>query len=282
MIGADRPGWRFDAADRDPQLPAAAAVVICTVLRPSLHAAIKSVYAQNLKGGIQILIGVDKPLEPVEPLLELLRARPPHVSALVLDPGYSTSARHGGVHPAHDGGSLRTALSFLANSRRITYLDDDNTWLPNHLSSLARALKGVNWAYSLRMFVDGATGKDLCVDVWDSVGPGKGIRVKSLGGFVDVNCMMIDKLRAGGVLYHWSHPMAGSQTKVTADRRVFKLLQTRHACAGTGLATVRYAIRSKFFLWPHIKKQLDQARPQAAQGRPQAGAAASAAARKSP
>src|SRR5262249_16667058 len=156
------------ALDRDPQTPDDVAVVMCTVLRPSLRSAIKSVYAQDLRGRIQLVIGVDKALGPIEPLLQVLSERPAHVSALVLDPGYSTSVRHGGVHPAHDGGSMRTVLSFIANSRRVAYFDDDNVWLPNHLSSLARAIEGKDWAWSLRMFVDAESGADLCVDRWDS------------------------------------------------------------------------------------------------------------------
>jgi hypothetical protein len=249
-------GWRFDIEGRDAQAPADVAVIIGTVLRPSLLDAIESVYRQDLGGTIQILVGVDKAAAASEPLLELLRARPPNVGALVLNPGYSTSERHGGLHRAHDGGALRTILSYLANSKLLAYLDDDNRWLPNHLSSLARAIAGFDWAYSLRMFVDVRTGADLCTDVWDSVGPGKGIRRDSLGGFVDINCLMIDKSRAEDALPDWTQPLAGS--KVTADRRVFHRLRTRHPVAWTGLATVRYAIRPTFFLWPKIEARLRQ------------------------
>ena len=247
-------GWRFDATDRDPQVPAEAAVVLTTILRPSLREAIESVFAQDLPTGVQLLIGIDKASESPELLFDLLHVRPPNMSALVLDPGYSTSERHGGIHTAHDGGALRTILSFLANSRRIAYLDDDNRWLPNHLSSLHRAIEGFDWAYSLRMFVDTRTGADLCVDEWDSVGPEKGLRRDTLGGFVDVNCMMIDKTRAQDVLADWSRPLEGS--KVTADRRVFSGLRARHTHAATGLATVRYSIRPTFFLWPKIMERM--------------------------
>jgi hypothetical protein len=247
-------GWRFDATGRDPQAPADAAVVLTTILRPSLRDAIESVYAQDMAGSVQLLIGIDKASGPLEPLMELLQARPANVAALILDPGYSTSERHGGVHLAHDGGALRTILSFLANSRRIAYLDDDNRWLPNHLSSLQHAIHGFDWAYSLRMFVDSRSGADLCVDEWDSVGPGKGLRRDTLGGFVDVNCMMIDKTRAEDVLADWSRPLGDS--KVTADRRVFSALRARHPHAPTGLATVRYAIRPTFFLWPQIMERM--------------------------
>lgn len=254
-LGAHPIGWRLDAAGRDAQAPADFAVVIGTVLRPSLREAIESVYRQALRGTIQILIGVDKADAPRAPLAELLRARPPHVSALVLDPGYSTSARHGGLHGAHDGGALRTILSYLANSRRVAYLDDDNRWLPDHLASLARAMEGFDWAFSLRRFVDARSGEDLCVDRWDSAGPGRGSRRTSLGGFVDPNCLMIDKLRAEDALALWTRPLTA--WKATADRRVFRHLVRYHPVGWSGRATVCYSIRPAFYLWPQIQAELN-------------------------
>ncbi len=253
-LGARPLGWRFDARDRAAQAQADYAVVIGTLLRPSLPAAIESVYRQAGAGTVQILVGVDKAEGPFEPLREVLLARPAHVSAIVLDPGYSTSERHGGVHKAHDGGALRTMLSYLANSRRVAYLDDDNAWLPGHLSSLGRAIDGFSWAYSLRMFVDERNGADLCVDRWDSAGPGRGERRDALGGFVDPNCLMIDKTRAEEALALWTRPL--DAWKATADRRVFRHLVKHHPVAWTGQATVRYTIRPAFYLWPQIAAEL--------------------------
>lgn len=248
-------GYFFGIRGKDPQAPADAAVIVTTVLRPSLQEALRSVFRQDFPGSIQVLIGVDKAHGPLEPLLKVLEERPVNVGALVLNPGYSTSARHGGLHHAFDGGAMRVILSYLANSRLLAYLDDDNLWLPNHLGSLAAAIRGFDWAYSLRTFFDGRNGRDLCVDIWDSVGPGKGNkRDTALGGFVDPNCLMIDKSRAEGVLQLWSLPVGGS--RVTADRRVFHRLRTRHPVAWTGLATVRYAIRPSFYLWPAIADHL--------------------------
>ncbi len=252
-------GWRFDAPGRDPQAQADVAVIIGTVLRPSLLAALESVYRQDLRGTLQVLVGVDKAVGAIEPLLGLLERRPPHVGALVFHPGYSTAKRHGGVHEASDGGALRSILGYLANSPRLCYLDDDNQWLPGHLSSLARAIEGHAWAYSLRTFVDQESGRDLCVDEWDSVGPGKGLHRETLGGFVDLNCLMIDKTRAEEVLALWTQPQAAARG--TADRRVFQALNERHPGTATGLATVRYSIRRSFYLWPKIRERLrEQAR----------------------
>ena len=61
--------------------------------------------------------------------------------------------RHGGLHPAYDGGVLRCVLTYLANSRYVAYLDDDNWWADNHLSSMLAAIKDHHWAYALRWFV---------------------------------------------------------------------------------------------------------------------------------
>src|SRR3954467_3926359 len=107
------------------------AVVIPTILRPCLETALQSVYAQEGVGRVQILIGVDRPGNPAA-LYRVLEDRPANVSALVLTLPYSTSVRHGGPHIATDGGALRVILSFMANSRYVAYLDDDNTWFPNH------------------------------------------------------------------------------------------------------------------------------------------------------
>ena len=252
--------WRFDARGRDAQARADVAVIVTTVLRPSLEAALASVFRQDFAGHLQLVVGVDKAAGKPEILLDTLAARPAGMSALVLDPGYSTSTRHGGLHKASDGGALRTVLSYLANAPLLAYLDDDNEWLPNHLSSLAGAIAGFDWAHSLRMFVDESTGRDLCVDIWDAAGPGKGVHRGTLGGFSDVNCLMIDKTRAEAVLPLWSIPWA--KWKATADRQVFRRLCAEHPAAWTGLATVRYAIRPTFYLWPRIRRQLARtARP---------------------
>ena len=254
LKAASPAAWRFDARGRDAQARADVAVIVTTVLRPSLEAALASVFRQDFAGHVQLVVGVDKAAAPPQRLLELLAERPARMSALVLDPGYSTSTRHGGLHKASDGGALRTVLSYLANAPLLAYLDDDNEWLPNHLSSLARAIPGFDWAYSLRLFVDEATGRDLCVDIWDAAGPGKGVHRGTLGGFSDVNCLMIDKTRAEAVLPLWSIPW--TRWKATADRQVFRALCQDHPAAWSGLATVRYAIRPTFYLWPRIRKQL--------------------------
>jgi hypothetical protein len=129
------------------------AVVMPTLLRPSLERAVRSVFAQDLDGRIQLLIGIDKAQGDREALAGLVASAPAHVTITVFDPGYSTSGAHGGLHRSHDGGALRSILSYMAHAPRIAYLDDDNWWAPNHLSTLASAMQGTDWAWSLRHFV---------------------------------------------------------------------------------------------------------------------------------
>ena len=109
------------------------AIAANTTLARIIHA-VESVFAQDYAGRIQLLIGVDKASGPKETLLEVLSRRPPNLSAMMLELPYSTSVRHGGLHNATDGGSLRAILSLAANTPYVAYLDDDNAWRPNHVN----------------------------------------------------------------------------------------------------------------------------------------------------
>lgn len=223
-----------DAADA--QAPAAVAVVIPTILRPCIVTAVESVYAQTFSGRIQLMIGVDKAAGPAADLEAALARRPDHVSAIVLTLPFSTSVRHGGIHPATDGGSLRSILSFMANTRYVAYLDDDNSWEPDHLAAVMQAVQGKAWAYSLRMLIDETTGQELGVDRWDSVGPDAG-RFAPDGGMVDPNCLLVDKVALARAFGRWSEGPG-----VASDRSFFAgIKHTPHGRVDR--ATVRYGIR---------------------------------------
>lgn len=223
------------------QDPFAVAVVMPTLLRPTLLRAAESVFAQQDIPHGQLLIGIDKALGDRGLIETVLGKKPPHWAVTVLDLGYSTSVRHGGVHAARDGGALRTILSYSANSRYVAYLDDDNWWAPDHLSSLLRAIQGRGYAWSQRWFVDPQTLQALAVDVWESVGPEAGI-FQPLGGFVDPNTLMIDKVQCEPVLRWWSQPLPGDATALTADRSVFRELRGHYAGICTRRPTCYYVM----------------------------------------
>jgi len=226
----------------DLQSPAAVTVVMPSVLRPSLERALLSVFAQDIPGTVQVLIGIDREEGELDLVARVCRRRPPNRVVQVLYPGYSTSRRHGGQHAPRDGGALRLVLTSLANSRHVAYLDDDNWWAPDHLRTLRDAMDGVGaeWAFSLRWFVHPESGRPICVDIWESVGPGRGAFAERGGGFVDPNTLMIDQLACAWAVPWWNHPMVGDAEAMSADRNVFAALCRGHTGVGTGQATAYY------------------------------------------
>ena len=256
----DRPvtGWQHFGRNVDLQATFDVAVVMPTVGRESILDAVRSVYAQQDVGRIQLLIGVDVPRGDFGRLRQLLEAAPDHVTPCLFYPGYSTSQRHGGLHPAGDGGVLRSVLSYLANARYLAYLDDDNWWAPRHLSSLLGAVQGRKWAFSLRWFVHPESRQPVCVDDWESVGPGRGVFLRKFGGWVDPNCIMIDKLACEPVLRWWSIPLPGSAARMGADRHVYDWLQKHGPPGETSAASVFYFMQPRDVLHP---QRLDRMGP---------------------
>lgn len=236
------PQWRVFGNTREMQRPFDAAVIMPTIGRPEAIRAIQSVFDQAGVERIQLLIGVDRPLGDIDGLIDFLAGSPRHVTACLFYPGYSTSFRHGGLHPAGDGGVLRSTLTHLANARCVSYLDDDNWWADFHLASLLAAMAGHDWAFSLRWFVHPDTLQPVCVDAWESVGPSRGVFAAKGGGFVDPNCLMFDKLKCWPGVTLWNEPLPGDARGMSADRQVFDFLR-RHGQPGeTGRPSAYYVL----------------------------------------
>lgn len=267
IVPAMEPGLHIFADPPAPdQQPFDVAVVMPSLLRPSIVRALHSVFRQ--KGGlrVQIMIGLDRP--PGEGADDLVRqaveGKPPGWSVEILWPGYSTSQRHGGFGKARDGGVLRSVLSQLSNAPRIAYLDDDNWWAPEHLSSLLKAIDGQDWAWAGRWFVHPRSLAPICEDQWESVGIGGGIFRETYGGFVDPNCLMIDRTRVPEVLDFWNRPLAEDMTQMTADRSVFRFLKERPG-RPTGQYTAYYVLTETDGLHPARLRLMGSAWAQAAQ-----------------
>jgi hypothetical protein len=241
-------GFLRTYADHDLQQPMDAAVVIPTVLRPHLKQALHSIFAQSFPGKIHILIGIDSPLGDLDLIDAACQLRPSHCAVQVFWPGYSTSSRHGGLTPPGDGGALRCVLTFLANSPYVAYLDDDNWWAAEHLRDLRLAMAEADWTFALRWFVHPQTRRPICVDVWESVGPGQGVFKQRFGGFVDPSCLMINKVACPQAVHHWNYPLSGDP--MSADRSVFAFLSRNHRARGTGRPTVFYQLNAADGLHP--------------------------------
>jgi hypothetical protein len=243
------------------QEPADFAVVMPTALRPTVTDAIQSVFNQRFDGTIQMLIGIDAGSYELARVEQFCRSIPDRQSVLLFYPGYSTSRRHGGLHAARDGGSLRTALSYLANSRYVAYLDDDNSWSDDHVSAMHSVLSaGAEWAYALRWFVHPGSRKPICRDEWESVGPGVG----SFSGWVDPNCLAIDKIACEAVLRWWSIPEPNSANGMNADRNVFRILSREFRGAPTNRHSVFYEITETDPMHPYRLSAIGEQRYHAA------------------
>ena len=243
-----------------------AAVVMPTVLRPSLLRAARSVFAQRIDGRVQLLIGVDRAAGSRALLDTLARERPEHVDLDVVDPGYSTARSNGGLYSCAFGGALRSVLTLLANTRHVAYLDDDNWLDPAHLATLLETIGDAEWAFGRRWMVDPRTDEPICVDEWESTGPGEGVFAQRFGGFVDTNCLMIDKIACHDVVAEWA--VSTFENGGGEDRRVFDLLRQRHTGRGTRRATAYYVVndsdgmhparvawfRSQGYLWDETRR----------------------------
>jgi hypothetical protein len=236
-------------------------IVVATMVGSGLQQAVRSVFAQQFGGRMQILIGVDKWHGERALVDALIAEAPSHVAITVMDLGYSTSARHGGVYPGHDSGALKTILSFAANSRFVACLDDDNWYAPDHVATMLKAISGKAWAFSLRHFVDEDTGEIICADTWESLGPGRGLYAETEGGFVDTNCYLLDALLCSDAFPEWTVTRVDGATG--GDRQVLKRIADRPW--GTNdkasvFCRVRLAGMDPYVLWQFRRAGVDLAR----------------------
>ncbi len=224
-----------------------------TIGRAVLGRALNSIFDQDYAGSIQVLLGVDKPCELDETVKAIIDGKPDHISVLIMQLPFSTSIRHGGVHLALDGGAIRSILSYMANSRYVAYLDDDNVWEIPHLRLLHSAIQGRAWAFAQRKLIDEVTQQPLCIDRWDSVGPYRG-RFAGQGGLVDPNCIMVDKTVVGAQLGQWSQTLNG-RPSVEADRCFFASIRDERF-GEVSEATVQYGVRYTSVLFDLFEKTL--------------------------
>ena len=202
-------------------------VVIATIGRLTLLRAVKSIFDQKFEAKIQILIGIDiDQYGNINNIKRLLtEICPANVSITWIEVGYSTSKRHGGVHKCFYGGSLRTALSFLAQSKYVMYLDDDDWIADHHCNDVLKAIENKKWAFALSFYADGNLCEPICVDGLESVGVNVGCYKDTLGGFVRPSGLLVNKLELAPMLHLWSEsPFPSGDGE---DRLIFSQLKNQ-------------------------------------------------------
>jgi len=224
------------------------AVVITSCLRPTLTRAVRSIFRQDFAGSLHVVIGVDLAADNQAvrdaaraALSQLLEECPAHCRLTVIDPGYSTARKRGGLYSNSSGGVMPTVLTLAADSRYVAYLDDDDWYGPEHITTLLDAVRGRAWGFSLSWYVNPANAEPMCIDVLESAGPGRGAYRAALGGFVRPSCLMVDQMQCAEFLHHWS--LAATNEDRGADRRIFHLLASRRPGWGeSGVASVFYTL----------------------------------------
>ena len=130
-----------------------------------------------------------------------------------------------------------SGVSFLTRADWVFFLDDDNFYDPNHISSIMSMVKehGLHWAYSLRRYVD-KEGQPIADDNWCSLGYWPVI-ADTRYNLIDNSCYAVSLNLAKACSLAWTDaPYVG-------DRCFFRALhntKTRVGC--TGLSTVNYRV----------------------------------------
>lgn len=235
----------------EPLKPFDVAVLIRTILRPALLDAVRSIYRQDFPGRVQIVVGIDAVPDHRRIIRQLQAECPTSIRLDILILPYPTSQSRGGLYSSRSGGILQTMLAYFAHARHCVFLDDDNWAAPDHLRLLRDAVEGFDWAFTLRWFAEERTRRVLCVDEWESVGPGRGAFSEKLGGFVDPNCMIFDKLACHFAIPWTAHAFFPDRSG--SDRLFFGALRDHHSVGWTGRPTVYYVIHPGDEMEPYRK-----------------------------
>lgn len=143
--------------------------------------------------------------------------------------------RETGVTGADNAGVF-AAAGFLTDSDIICYLNDDDFFAPDHVERLVKLIteNNLNWAYSLRRFVD-LTGDPICDDDFDSLGFWP-CEWDSSQYLVDCSCYAVRRSVATQLGHAWYHPITGDRNFL----HVLKALGGPYGC--TGKVTVNYRV----------------------------------------
>jgi hypothetical protein len=136
-----------------------------------------------------------------------------------------------------NGYRINAAIPLLTNADYIMFLDEDNWYEPNHISSMVEALEKNNWdwCYSLRRIVD-KEGNFLFNDECDSLGIIPSYHKES-GCFVDMNCYLFKNC----VISQIAHTLFDLVRTYDGDKNLYREAAGRYPNFGcTDLYTVNY------------------------------------------
>lgn len=217
-------------------------VITASVGRAALRRCVQSVREQG-HPGVRHLVVVDGPEFAAGADAALAGLDPsPQLDVVVLP-------RNTG-HSKHYGYRIYGAIPLLVDDDIVCFLDEDNWFAPDHVSTGVDALvsTGADWAFSLRRICTDA-GEPICEDDCDSLGYwpkfAVGLEDGVLGReemarhrrhphLVDSSCYVLPRAVACAVSASWQ--------ELHADSVVPSVLVSRHIGVCTGRSTVNYSL----------------------------------------
>ena len=206
-----------------------ATILIPTTGAAAVRQAIESCLAQSY-GNLQILAVVDGSRHADEFARQALGLSDARLQSVILPENVGAADYYG--HRIYGG------FSHLVNAHYLLFLDQDNFFDPEHVSSQVANIEksDLDWSYSLRK-VCGREGNFVAHDDSESLGTWP-----SLGGYrlIDTNCYCLKLQTAIGIAVR---PGSGNWGQ---DRRITEALidnYPKYAC--TGAYTVNYRLRDE-------------------------------------
>lgn len=131
-------------------------------------------------------------------------------------------------------GGIVAASAFLVQEDMICWLDDDNTFEPEHIEELVKAKGDKPYAHSLRNLLN-PDGTFYDFDDFESLG--------KYSGFIDLNCYLMDRSLAVQLAPLWYNTTG---ELMIGDRYIYNALQQNNIpFAESGKYTVNYLLNAK-------------------------------------
>lgn len=154
----------------------------------------------------------------------------------------------------YNGHRIYAAVPYLIDADYFIFLDEDNWIESNHVESLVNAVKGYDWAFSLRKIID-QDGNYICNDDCESLGLWHTC-LSPNEFFVDVGCYFLSKKLAIQTAPIWYRRARHPEEQPEVDRLLIHVLrQNKTKYQTNGEYTLNYrvgnrsdSVQSQFFL----------------------------------
>jgi Glycosyl transferase family 2 len=214
-------------------------VITAATGHPSLGRCLASVQEQTW-GDVEHWVVIDgrEREEAVRGAIATVRARPKSLEVMVLP--FATGKENWNGHRIYG------ATPFLCNSEFVAYLDEDNWFEPDHLETLMTeiASRRARWGFALRT-IRGPTGRLICDDNCESLGPLHPVFNNSHDFLIDTSCYLLSCDVAVQFSFSW-YRRTGSPGVLSADRTLCRMLMEHGPASATNRRhTVNYSIGNR-------------------------------------